>query len=291
MMPSAPIWLLAEVRQAKANGSSVPARQTSRLLARLNLPTVCDSARCPNRGECFSQRTATFMILGDTCTRGCSFCAVARGRPQPPAEDEPDRLAQAVQELGLAHVVITSVTRDDLKDGGAGHYARVTQVLRSRCAGVTVELLVPDFAGSVAALTEVLSVRPDILAHNVETVPRLYPPVRRGADYRTSLAVLRGAKAIAPGIVTKSGLMLGLGEQAEEVAAVLRDLRDAGCDMLTLGQYLAPSLRHVPVARYATPEEFGRWRQEALALGFRSVASGPLVRSSYKAPVFFQELQ
>jgi lipoic acid synthetase len=291
MTPSAPTWLLAEVRQAKANGSSVPARQTSRLLARLGLPTVCDSARCPNRGECFSQRTATFMILGDTCTRGCSFCAVARGRPQPPTEDEADRLAQAVNELGLAHVVITSVTRDDLNDGGAGHYARVTRTLRSCCAGVKVELLVPDFGGSMEALTIVLSARPDILAHNVETVPRLYPQVRRGADYRTSLELLRGAKAIAPELVTKSGVMLGLGEQAEEIAAVLRDLRDAGCDMLTLGQYLAPSLHHAPVARYVTPEEFLGWRQKALGLGFRSVASGPLVRSSYKAPVFFRELQ
>jgi len=291
MAPLAPSWLLADVRQAKTDCGSTQARETSSLLARLNLPTVCDSAKCPNRGECFSQRTATFMILGDTCTRGCAFCAVHRGRPQPPAEDEPDRLVRAVTELGLAHVVITSVTRDDLVDGGAGHYARATRALRRNCPGVKVELLVPDFTGSAEALAEVLSARPDILAHNVETVPRLYPQVRRGADYRMSLELLDKSKAISPGTVTKSGVILGLGEQADEVAAVLRDLREAGCDMLTLGQYLAPSMHHAPVARYVTPEEFARWRQDALAIGFRSVASGSLVRSSYKAPVFFKELR
>jgi len=291
MAPLAPSWLLAAVRQAKTDCGSTQARETSSLLASLNLPTVCDSARCPNRGECFSQRTATFMILGDTCTRGCDFCAVRHGQPQPPAEDEPDRLAQAVSELGLRHVVITSVTRDDLADGGAEHYARVTRVLRSHCAGVKVELLVPDFKGSAESLAEVLSARPDILAHNIETVPRLYPQVRRGADYRMSLELLRRSKAISAGTVTKSGVMLGLGEQADEVTAVLRDLREAGCDMLTLGQYLSPSMHHAAVVRYVTPEEFARWRQDALALGFKSVASGPLVRSSYKAPAFFEELR
>jgi lipoic acid synthetase len=289
--PSAPSWLLAEVRQAKTACASQTARETSHLLERLNLSTVCDSARCPNRGECFSHRTATFMILGETCTRGCAFCAVHPGRPQPPDEDEPDRLAQAVNELGLRHVVITSVTRDDLPDGGASHFFRVTRVLRSRCAGVAVELLVPDFQGSTDALAEVLSARPDILAHNIETVPRLYPPIRRGADYRRSLDVLRQCKAISPETVTKSGLMLGLGEQSDEVAAVLQDIRRTGCDMLTLGQYLSPSIGHTPVARYVAIEEFARWRQDALAIGFRSVASGPLVRSSYKAPAFFKELR
>jgi len=286
----APPWLLTEIRQAKAACGSRQAQDTGRLLASLNLSTVCDSAKCPNRGACFSRHVATFMILGDTCTRECAFCAVHRGRPEPLDEDQPDRLAQAVSELGLRHVVITSVTRDDLADGGAAHYARVTRALRNRCAAVKVELLVPDFQGASEALAEVLSARPEILAHNVETVPRLYPDVRRGANYRRSLELLRRCKETSPGIVTKSGIMLGLGERPEEVAAVLSDLRGADCDMLTVGQYLAPSMHHAPVDRYVTTEEFVRWRQDALAIGFRSVASGPLVRSSYRAMEFFEEL-
>jgi lipoic acid synthetase len=265
--------------------------QTSGLLERLGLPTVCDSARCPNRGECFSHLTATFLILGDVCTRGCAFCAVKRGRPgQKPEPDEPERLAEAVAELGLRHPVITSVTRDDLEDGGAKQFAAVVRALREICPGGRVELLIPDFGGSAEALAVVLEAGPDVLAHNVETVPRLYPQVRRGADYGRSLALLRQAKRMAPEVVTKSGLMLGLGEQAPEVEAVLRDLAGAGCDMLTLGQYLAPSLRHAPVARYVDRKEFAAWRDIALGFGFRSVAAGPLVRSSYKAPVFFGEL-
>lgn len=290
MTTLAPPWLLTEIRQAKVACASRQAQDTGRLLASLNLPTVCESARCPNRGECFSRHVATFMILGDTCTRGCSFCAVERGHPGPLDEDEPDRLAQAASELGLRHVVITSVTRDDLADGGAAHYARVTQVLRNRCVTVRVELLVPDFQGSSDALAIVLAARPDILAHNVETVPRLYSQVRSGADYRRSLGLLRRCKESFPGIITKSGIMLGLGERSEEVTAVLSDLRDADCDMLTIGQYLAPSMHHSPVARYVLPEEFARWHQEALAIGFRSVASGPLVRSSYKAFEFSEDL-
>jgi lipoic acid synthetase len=287
----APRWLLDEVRQAKRGEGAAAVAHTSGLLERLGLPTVCDSARCPNRGECFSHATATFLILGDVCTRGCAFCAVKRGRPgQKPEPDEPERLAEAVAELGLRHAVITSVTRDDLEDGGAKQFAAVVLALRESCPGVRVELLVPDFGGSAEALATVLEARPDILAHNVETVPRLYPQVRRGADYGRSLALLGRAKGMAPEVVTKSGLMLGLGEQAHEVEAVLADLAGAGCDMLTLGQYLAPSPRHAPVARYVDRKEFAAWRDIALGFGFRSVAAGPLVRSSYKAPVFFGEL-
>jgi lipoic acid synthetase len=285
-----PRWLIEEVRQAKRGEGAAAVAHTSALLERLRLPTVCDSARCPNRGECFSHFTATFLILGDRCTRGCAFCAVKRGRPTPPEPDEPERLAAAVAELGIRHAVITSVTRDDLEGGGAAHYAAVVRALRERCPGVKVELLVPDFGGSAEALAAVLEAGPDILAHNVETVPRLYPEVRRGADYGRSLALLRRAKRMAPGVVTKSGVMLGLGERAYEIEAVLHDLAEAGCDMLTLGQYLAPSLRHAPVVRYVDRKEFAAWRNIALGLGFKSVAAGPLVRSSYKAPVFFGEL-
>jgi lipoic acid synthetase len=195
-----------------------------------------------------------------------------------------------VAGLGLRHVVITSVTRDDLADGGANHYAQVVRTLKERCPGVRVELLIPDFGGSDEALATVLASEPDILAHNIETVPRLYPHVRKGADYQRSLTLLKKAKEISPGVITKSGLMLGLGEEHWELEEVLWDLRGAGCDMLTLGQYLAPSLAHAPVADYVTPEEFAVWRQKALDMGFKSVAAGPLIRSSYKAPVFFEEL-
>ena len=289
MSLSAPDWLMREVRRAKRGRGRELVAQTRGLLDRLYLPTVCDSARCPNRGECFSHHTATFLILGDVCTRGCAFCAVNKGKPLPLEADEPQRLAQAVAELGLRHVVITSVTRDDLPDGGAAHYARVVAALREHCPGVRVELLVPDFGGSGKALATVLAAGPDILAHNLETVPRLYPQVRRGADYWRSLKVLEQAKQVSPKIVTKSGLMLGLGEEAKEVEAVLRDLRQVACDMLTLGQYLSPSLHHAPVARYVNPDEFASWQRQARDLGFKSVAAGPLVRSSYKAPVFFEE--
>ena len=216
MSMPAPEWLITEVRRAKRGRGAAMVAQTRDLLDRLHLPTVCDSARCPNRGECFSHHTATFLILGEVCTRGCAFCAVKKGRPLTPEADEPRRLAQAVAELGLRHVVITSVTRDDLPDGGAAHYARVVEALRQHCPGVRVELLVPDFAGSREALAAVLAVRPDILAHNLETVPRLYPEVRRGADYGRSLKVLEQAKQLSPKIVTKSGLMLGLGEESSE---------------------------------------------------------------------------
>jgi len=291
MSQPAPQWLIAEVRRAKRGTGAEMVTQTRDLLDRLHLPTVCDSARCPNRGECFSHHTATFLILGEVCTRGCAFCAVTKGKPVPVEADEPQRLARAVAELGLRHVVITSVTRDDLPDGGAAHFTRVVEALREHCPGVRVELLVPDFQGSREALTTVLASGPDILAHNLETVPRLYPEVRRGADYGRSLKVLEQAKQLSPKIIIKSGLMLGLGEESPEIEAVLRDLRQVACDMLTLGQYLSPSLHHVPVARYVNPEEFASWQRQALDLGFKSAAAGPLVRSSYKAPVFFGEIR
>jgi lipoic acid synthetase len=290
MSTPAPAWLLEEVRQARKGRGAALISKTSGLLAHLSLPTVCDEARCPNRGECFSHHTATFLILGDVCTRGCAFCAVKKGKPLPLKKDEPQRLVRAVSRLGLRHVVITSVTRDDLPDGGAAHYARVVAAVQEQCPGVRVELLVPDFAGSREALATVLAAEPDIVAHNLETVPRLYLQVRRGADYRLSLTVLQQAKQLSPKIITKSGLMLGLGEESPEVEEVLQDLRAVDCDMLTLGQYLSPSLHHIPVARYVNPEEFDGWRRQALALGFKSVAAGALVRSSYKAPIFFRDL-
>jgi lipoic acid synthetase len=292
MVSPAPQWLITAVRDAKKGQGAEKIEHTRSLIERFKLSTVCETAECPNRGECFSNRTATFLILGDICTRGCAFCAVHRGHPLgPPDEQEPELLAQAVIELGLRHVVITSVTRDDLSDGGSNHYARVVEALRLRCPDVKIELLVPDFCGSGEALATVLASNPDIFAHNIETVHRLYSGVRKGANYQRSLTVLKKAKEISPEVITKSGIMLGLGEERQEVEEALRDLRKTGCDMLTLGQYLSPSLAHAPVIRYVTPEEFAGWRQEALDMGFKSVASGPLVRSSYKAPVFFEELR
>ncbi len=252
-----------------------------------NLGTVCQSAHCPNLGECFSRGTATFMILGTVCTRRCRFCAVDKGSPGPPDPEEPARVARATRALGLRYVVVTSVTRDDLPDGGAGHFAKTIHAIREHCRGARVEVLVPDFQGDEAALQTVCEAQPDMFNHNVETVPRLYETVRPQADYRRSLGVLAGAAA--RGLPTKSGLMLGLGETAREIWETLVDLRRAGCGYLTLGQYLAPSGGHVPVDRYVTPEEFERWGETARAMGFEEVASGPLVRSSYRAEELFEQ--
>lgn len=253
------------------------------ILERFSLNTVCEEANCPNRMECFSKRTATFMILGSQCTRNCRFCNVTNGAPQPVDADEPGNVAKAAVELGLKHVVITSVTRDDLPDGGAKHFSKVIKEIRALNNDMVVEVLIPDFRGSFVALETVVKAKPEILNHNVETVPRLYPEVRPSALYERSLELLSRVKSIDGSVLTKSGIMLGLGEKEEEVIEVFRDLRLAGCDFLTIGQYLAPSAKHYPVMEYISPEVFQRYREKALSLGFSFVASAPLVRSSYNA--------
>jgi lipoic acid synthetase len=255
----------------------------SALLRKHGLNTICRSAQCPNRAECWTERTATFLILGDVCTRNCAFCAVAKGAPAPPDPGEPDRVAEASASLGLRYVVVTSVTRDDLPDGGSSHFARVIRSLRSRIPGVKVETLIPDFAGDETSLQIVLDAAPDVLAHNLETVEAFYPRIGRpAAGYRRSLDVLRRAAARGPALV-KSGLMIGLGETPADLSRTMADLRSAGCALLTIGQYLRPSKLHAPVARYWTPAEFESLRREALTLGFAGVESGPLVRSSFHA--------
>jgi lipoyl synthase len=257
---------------------------TRSLVSELGLETVCESAKCPNRSECWTRRTATFMILGDVCTRPCGFCAVDRGHPEAVSIDEPERLAEACHRLGLRHVVITSVTRDDLSDGGAEHFRRCVLAVRER-TGATIEVLTPDFDGRPEAIDVVLESRPEVFNHNMETVARLQQHVRRKSQYAVSLAVLEHAKraGAANGVRTKSGLMLGLGETIDELFETLADLRSIGCDFLTLGQYLQPSLRHLPVVRYVPPDEFDELGRLALKLGFADVASGPFVRSSYHA--------
>jgi lipoic acid synthetase len=257
--------------------------QVDGMLHELDLNTVCQSAKCPNRGECFSEGTATFLVLGDACTRGCRFCAVETRRPQAPAPGEPARVGEAVARMGLRHAVVTMVTRDDLADGGAAHIVAVIEAIRAAAPGAAVEVLVSDFGGDLAAVDTVLDARPDVFNHNVETVPRLYETVRPGADYERSLGVLDHAATRRPGVPTKSGLMLGLGETAGEVEQVMRDLRDARCAMLTLGQYLRPSAKHLPVAEFVPPERFASLARAAYAMGFTSVASAPFVRSSYHA--------
>ena len=253
------------------------------LLADLDLHTVCRSAKCPNRHECWNGGTATMMILGDTCTRRCRFCAVKKGAPGAVDEGEPARVAAAAKEMGLKYVVLTSVTRDDLPDGGAGIFAESIRAVRREIPGVGVEVLVPDFRASPDALGVVLSAAPDVFAHNLETVRRLQPVVRPQASYDQSLAVLRFASNHRPRAAVKSGLMLGMGESDEETVRAIQDLVEAGCDLLTMGQYLAPSSEHHPVDRFVPPEEFERWGEKARALGLKGVASSPRVRSSYKA--------
>jgi lipoic acid synthetase len=255
---------------------------TKGLVNELGLETICESARCPNRSECWTRRTATFMILGDVCTRPCGFCAVKRGHPDEVALDEPERLAEACARLGLRHVVITSVSRDDLPDGGAEHFRRCVLAVRAR-TGATIEVLTPDFDASEAAIDVVLSAEPEVFNHNLETVARLQQHVRRKSQYAVSLKVLAYAKRSRPTVRTKSGLMLGLGETTEELFETLADLRAVGCDFLTLGQYLQPSPKHLPVERYLPPAEFDELGRLARSLGFAEVASGPFVRSSYHA--------
>jgi len=258
------------------------------LLSELKLHTVCEGAHCPNLGDCFSHGTATFMIMGEICTRNCTFCAVKKGVPTPLDPEEPQHIAEAVSHLGLGYVVITCVTRDDLADGGAAHFATTVEALHSAMPGLKVEVLVSDFRGSIESVRTVLAANPDVFSHNLETVPRLYPEVRPMADYRRSLDLLKIARELAPGIITKSGLMLGLGEAQEEVIEVMRDLRQTGCDLLTLGQYLAPSSVHHPVARFITPDEFVEYEQIGRKEGFKGVASAPLVRSSFRASELYE---
>ncbi|WP_037374831.1 lipoyl synthase [Sedimenticola selenatireducens] len=261
-------------------------RQVEALVAETGLHTVCQEAACPNLAECFHHGTATFMIMGDICTRRCPFCDVAHGRPLALDQDEPARLAGAVRKMRLRYVVITSVDRDDLMDGGAGHYMACIQAVRAANPGIKVEILVPDFRGRMEQALEMLSATPpDVLNHNLETVPRLYKSVRPGADYQWSLDLLQRFKQDNPGIPTKSGLMLGLGETLEEIRQVMQDLRLHGCELLTLGQYLQPSPHHLPVSRYVTPAEFEQLKAFGESLGFSHVASGPFVRSSYHADI------
>lgn len=270
-----PRWLLRPVRC----GPSL--QKVEGLLADGRLNTVCAGAKCPNRGECYSAGTATFMIMGDRCTRDCGFCAVPSGGVMPLDPGEPRRLAMAAAEMGLEHVVVTSVTRDDLPDGGAGQFAATVEAVRDELPGATVEVLVPDFGGSGKDVDTVIDARPDVFNHNVETVKRLYPDVRPQADYARSLAVLE--RAARAGLPTKSGFMVGLSESGQEVSELMGDLRRSGCVMLTAGQYLRPSQANLPVARYWEPGEFNAVEAEAISLGFKAVASGPLVRSSYFA--------
>lgn len=258
--------------------------QVKRVLRQHRLASVCEEAACPNLSECFSHATATFMILGDLCTRRCPFCDVAHGRPAPPDPEEPENLARAVAQLQLRYVVITSVNRDDLRDGGALQFARCIEAVRRHCPGILVEILTPDFRKRQPVALDILAQHPpDVFNHNLETVPRLYLQVRPGADYHSSLTLLAEVKRRLPHVATKSGLMLGLGETNAEIIAVLEDLRRHGCDMLTLGQYLPPSRHHLPVKRYIPPEEFDQLAEIARQLGFKQVAAGPLVRSSYHA--------
>lgn len=257
--------------------------ETRTIVRDLGLHTVCEEAMCPNLSECWGHGTATFMLMGDVCTRRCAYCAVAHGRPAPLDAAEPSKVADAVVRLNLRHVVVTSVDRDDLPDGGAAHFAATAAAIKAQTQTCTVEVLTPDFKGDEQAIATVVAAPIDILNHNTETVPRLYRRARPGAKYERSLDLLRLAKELRPALLTKTGIMLGLGEERDELLAVFRDLADVGCDILTLGQYLQPSKEHLPVVRYVPPQEFQDLRRDALALDFRHVESGPLVRSSYHA--------
>ncbi|MBW2063486.1 MAG: lipoyl synthase [Deltaproteobacteria bacterium] len=272
-----------------------PAGESATVMAAIKhggLHTVCEEAHCPNQMECYSRGTATFLLLGPSCTRRCTFCAVDKSPIHPPDPREPENIALAIEKLHLRYCVLTMVSRDDLPDGGASHIATTVEILRKHSPSVGVELLISDLGGSPESLALVLSSGPNVLNHNVETVPRLYPRIRPQADYRRSLELLRSAAAYRPQVITKSGMMLGLGETREEVLGVMNDLREAGCRLLTLGQYLAPSERHHPVIRYVPPEEFDEYAKEALNRGFCAVASAPLVRSSYRAEgLYFQALE
>jgi len=277
-LPKKPAWIRARAP------TDPEVLRLKKLLRKKELHTVCEEASCPNLGECFGKGTATFMIMGDLCTRRCPFCDVAHGRPQPLDEQEPAHLAETIALLNLNYVVITSVDRDDLKDGGADHFRRCIEEIRKRTPRVRIEILVPDFRGRVdKALTVLAQVPPDIFNHNLETIPGLYRKVRPGSDYHGSLTLIKRFKQQHPGVITKSGLMLGLGEEIDQVKQVISDLYEHDCDMLTLGQYLQPSRYHLPVERFVHPDEFNALGEFASQLGFRNVASGPMVRSSYHA--------
>jgi lipoyl synthase len=275
--PRRPEWLKVRA-PAGENYQDVRA-----LMRDLDLHTVCEEARCPNIGECWNYRTATFLLLGDTCTRGCRYCAIGKGKPKPLDEREPERIADAVAHLQLKHAVLTAVNRDDVRDGGAHIFARSIALIRERLPSCKVEVLIPDFDGNWEALAEVMAARPDVLNHNIETVPRLFRRFRPRAGYAQSLELLARARRLQPEVVTKSGLMVGAGENNEEVLQVLDDLRAADVNVVTIGQYLAPTSSHWPIDRYVTPAEFASFKAEGLRRGFRHVESGPLVRSSYHA--------
>ena len=273
-----PAWI-----RAKAPISS-EVKKLKNILRSQKLHTVCEEATCPNLNECFSHGTATFMIMGDICTRRCPFCDVGHGRPNPLDENEPKNLGQTVKQMDLNYVVVTSVDRDDLRDGGADHFVKCIQEIREQSPKTRIEILVPDFRGRMQISLEILNTAPpDVFNHNLETVPRLYKQARPGADYQISRDLIKNFKSMYPDVPTKSGLMLGLGEEIEEVKQVMRDLRESSCDMLTLGQYLQPTLHHLPVERFVTPEEFDALADYGYEIGFSNVASGPMVRSSYHA--------
>ena len=284
-----PAWLKEIVGRNKAALRTAVALRAENPIGRHALHTVCHAAKCPNRGECFNCGDATFMVLGDICTRGCRFCAVNRARPLPPDRDEPERVARAVEEWQIRYAVLTMPTRDDLPDGGAAHFARVIGAIHALTPEVKTEPLISDLQGNLTALKTILDAKPDVLAHNVETVEPLYAAVRAGADYKRSLHVLEQAKKIAPDILSKSGFMVGLGETDAQVRALMRDLRAAGVDLLTIGQYLAPSAKHYPVQSYPEPARYAEWEAYARAVGFAAAACGPLVRSSYRAGALYKQ--
>jgi lipoyl synthase len=277
--PRMPSWLTAAVPA----DSDQELRAMRRLLSEQRLNSVCQSARCPNIARCFSKKTVTFMILGNVCTRRCLFCGITKGTPRTPDPEEPRRIAEAAVSLKLRHAVVTSVTRDDLGDGGASHFATVVEASRARTSRTALELLIPDFGGSRTALQVVVNANPDIIGHNIETVPRIFTGIRKEANFERSLALLGSVKALQESIFTKSGFMVGLGETREEVTALLARLRDVGCDIVTIGQYLRPSPSQVPVVEYIAPATFGQYQEEALEMGFKAATAGPLVRSSFDA--------
>lgn len=275
MIMRKPNWLRTKIQCKGLN-------KMKNFVGDMSLNTVCQSAKCPNIGECFSKKTATFMIMGDTCTRRCRFCAVNEGKPKPLDEKEPKRVADACKKLGLRHAVITSVTRDDLADGGASHFANTIREIK-KIPDITVEVLIPDLKGNRDSIKTVVDAKPEVINHNLETIPRLYERVRPIAKYERSLDVLKTVKELDSNIVTKSGIMVGLGETEDEVVDLMKDLIDIGCDMLTIGQYLRPSKKHIEIEEYVTPEQFERYKKIGESLGFKHIASAPLVRSSYHA--------